>query len=92
MKIAIYQINLDKDTERVAFMGYKEDRFNSAIYDKVWEGSLKVKDLEDVFRIFNIHAEMPDDYRGRSLSVSDVVFFNNKYYYCDNVGWKEVEF
>ena len=91
MKIAIYQINLDKDTERVAFMGYKEDRFNPTIYDKVWEGSLKVEDLEDVFRIFNFDNDMPD-YHGRALSVSDVVFFNNKYYYCDNVGWKEVEF
>ena len=92
MKIAIYQINLDKDTERVAFMGYKEDRFNPTIYDRVWNGNLEVKDLEDVFRVFNLYYELPNGCHSRSLSVSDVVFFNNKYYYCDNVGWKEVKF
>ena len=51
--------------------------------------------LEAIFTDFNINH--PDDFRGHSLSVSDVValkrfpdcdFWN--YYYCDSFGWKDI--
>jgi hypothetical protein len=42
--------------------------------------------LETVFRRFNI--EHPDDYRGRSLSVSDIVLLAScRPYYCQTAGW-----
>ena len=103
MEIKIYQINLDRDEEGVAFESmdmlerYQHTKeINPEIYDKVFEGTVEARDLEDVFRIFNI--DHPDGYRGRSLSVSDIVETVDKdtgehcWHYCDNIGFKEVTF
>jgi len=78
MNIAIYQVNMDRDNDNVAFMNYEKlERFqgsaaiNSAIYDKIFEGEVSCGNLEEVYQMFNI--DHPNGYRGRSLSVSDVV-------------------
>lgn len=76
MKISVYQINHERDKDRVLFSPYAEtlkesDAINPAIYDKVFEGEVNCTNLEDVFRLFN--EEMPITHRGHSLSVSDVV-------------------
>ena len=97
MEYAIYQINVERDHDRKMFrpLGRDEYEVDSTIYDKVYEGSDMSSStydmLEDLFQKFNI--ARPDDFRGRSMSVSDVVVINNKYpYYCDTIGWKEVFF
>ncbi len=78
MNIRIFQINLARDRDRLAFMdfdwlhrhlGFTE--INRAIYDLVFEGEVNCSSLEDVFRMFNL--DHPEGYRGRSLSVSDIV-------------------
>jgi len=78
MNIRIYQINMDRDTERKAFEGldnlkrlWGSPDIDSSLYDKVYEGEVDCDSLEGVYSIFN--AYHPEDYRGRSLSVSDVV-------------------
>jgi len=78
MKIAIYQINMDRDNDRVAFesldrlaMYQGSPEINSSIYDKVYNGDVDCNNLEDVYRMFNL--EHPAEYKGRSLSVSDIV-------------------
>lgn len=78
MKIAIYQINPDRDENNVAFLNYENlERFQgsaalrSEIYDKVFEGEVECGTLEEVYQMFNL--DHPDGYQGRSLSVSDVV-------------------
>ena len=78
MNIAIYQINPDRDENNVAFLNCENlERFQgsaalrSEIYDKVFEGEVECGTLEEVYQMFNIG--QPDGYRGRSLSVSDVV-------------------
>ena len=79
MKIRIYQINMERDIMRVAFASYDQLEemtgnpvtIDSSIYDLVYEGEVDCQDLEDVFQVFNLHH--PSDYRGRSLSVSDIV-------------------
>lgn len=44
MKLNIYQINLDRDLKRVAFLPYERMRkysdFESSIYDKVYSGDI----------------------------------------------------
>ena len=57
MKIRIYQINLERDTEKVAFMALdtlpkfqKTEGVNSALYDRVYEADVDCFNLEDVFR------------------------------------------
>lgn len=71
-------------------------------YEKVYTGAIipdenrffVPKDyLERLYVKFNI--EKPDNYNGRSLSVSDIIVFsdvdrNEKAYFCDHFGFKEI--
>lgn len=72
--------------------------FNIHQYKKVYEHEFKEQGVEHcstlwildkIFEIFNTNH--PDDYRGRSLSVSDVVVLDDVKYYCDNYGWVNIE-
>jgi hypothetical protein len=61
----------------------------------VYQGSPKCKSLEDIYMIFNLNH--PEDYRGHSLSVSDIVSvvgykeIEDGYYFCDSFGWKKLD-
>lgn len=103
MNIDIYQINMERDTNRIAFMDYDNiARFQGSpdidckIYDKVFEGEVNCKSLEDVYRKFN--TDYPENYKGRSISVSDVVAVKDTnevdsgFYFCDDIGFKKVDF
>ena len=101
--IRIYQIDLDRDDDGVAFEPYGtlaryqgSPDVNPALYDKVFDGAVDASDIEDIYSIFN--AEKPEGYEGRSLSVSDVVEIVKSdeikpgFYYCDSIGFKPVLF
>ena len=103
MEVKIYQINMDRDENRICFMGLDSlprfqgtDQIDSSIYDLVYAGDVPCSNLEGVYRMFNI--DHPDGYTGRSLSVSDVVQIQNgstngpTFHYCDSFGFKEVQF
>ena len=45
--------------------------------------------LEEIYEIFNLRH--PDGYRGRSLSVSDIVELPDGLHFCDSFGWKPVK-
>lgn len=61
-------------------------------YETVYEGEIESIDeenaLEDLFTIFNIRH--PEDFKGHSLSVSDIIKLDDKYHYCDPFGWKQI--
>lgn len=101
MKIALYQIIPELDSDRIMFQNLSHMRsaygkeVPAQFYETIYTGDIDAESLEDVFRIFNV--EFPKDYRGRSLSVSDVVEVidspeESRFYYCDTIGFKEVEF
>lgn len=103
MKITIYQVNLDRDKNRIAFMGYESlpkfqgsEQIDSGIYDKVYAGEVDCNNLEEVYQMFNINH--PDGYKARSLSVSDIVEVmkpdgeKSDFYFCDSVGFRKVDF
>ena len=102
MRIKIYQVNTDRDEHHVVFMSYDmlerlqgTDKIDSEIYDCVFEGEVDCKGLERVYRMFN--EEHPAGYKGRSLSMSDIVEIiepetEPKFYYCDFIGFKDVGF
>lgn len=88
---------MDRDSKYRAFMGL--DRLggtpiDSSIYDRVFAGEVECADLEAVFSMFNNHH--PDGYRGRSMSVSDVVEviqeMQHEFWFCDSIGFTQVEF
>ena len=96
MKFKLYQI---KDVENCSysFLGFKDAKqtgFTLDDYEVVYEGEVKIKPdvhamLETIFYIFN--CRRPEDFKGRSMSISDVVELNGKAYYCDSFGFKEIK-
>ena len=100
MKIRIYQIDLSRDDQHVAFRSHAEiqsqygGRIPAELYRRAYEGTVEAENLEDVFYIFNM--DHPEDYRARSLSMSDVVEIIEEGYstfnICDTFGFKEVPF
>ena len=99
--IRLYQIPLNEKTRGIVFENFarmkKETggRIPTELYECVYEGELNAETPEDVFTIFNtVYAE---GYKGRSMSVSDVVEFEYSnairvFYYCDSVGFKKISF
>lgn len=65
----------------------QKNGFSKGDYGKVWSGATDGS-LEHIFEAFNIRR--PKDFKGHSLSVSDVVVMDGKAWYCDSIGWKEV--
>ena len=103
MNIRIYQVNLGRDYKHIAFQGLEEleqfqgsKEIDSSIYDCAFAGQVDCKGLEEIFQKFNI--DHPEGYKGRSLSVSDMVEITESddlepgFYFCDSVGFKKVDF
>ena len=96
--IKIFQINMDRDKNKVKFMPYKFIKeFDFSIYDEVWSGEEPdgCDDLEGIYEVFNLY--LPNDFKGHSLSVSDIVQIigsdkkSNGYYFCDSIGWRKLD-
>ena len=93
MRIRIYQINPERDESRSMFRSYDENRaIKPNEYDNVFDADVDCENLEQIFSQFN--TTYHPLFRGRSLSVSDVVELTDKgtYHFCDNIGFKEIEF
>ena len=102
-EFSIYQINTDRDNNRVCFLGLDSlERFqhskevDPSLYDRTYDGKLDCSSLETIYEKFNI--DHPADYKGRSLSVSDVVeiresdTLNPGFYFVDSIGFKAISF
>lgn len=99
-KFKIYQLDPSKHPD-VAFLSYRNwsiaghEGVVFTYYDLVYEAERNVGDLEDIFIVFNL--ERPEDFKGHSLSVSDIVeilesdVIEPGRYYCDSIGWKKLE-
>ena len=100
---SIYQINADRDTDRVCFENFESlkeyqnsSEVDSSLYDKVYEREMNIDSLDGIFRKFNLYS--PPDYKGRSVSVSDVIeivdsdVLQKGFYYVDSVGFKKIDF
>ena len=88
----IMQIKNMRDCD-YAFMSYhfaKKHNFSLNDYEVVYEfDTLADYDLDDIYEMFNIHH--PEDFRGHSLSVSDIIVKNNEMFYVDSFGFAEIE-
>lgn len=100
-EFSIYQINVDRDTANVCFIGMESlekikgtKEVNAAAYDRVYDGKMDCISLENIYQKFNV--DHPADYKGRSLSVSDVVeiresdTLNPGFYFVDSIGFKSI--
>ena len=103
MEVKLYQINLERDDEGRAFLSQEKlskivddpTKIDSSIYDCVFDGEIDGSTLEDAFATFNF--DHPDGYKGRSMSVSDVLVTEIEdgklaAYFCDSIGFAHVDF
>jgi len=101
MKITIYQIDLNYDHYRLFCMdwsyllkyGYKQPP--AVFYQAVYTYEKREEKLDELFERFNNNH--PADYTARSVSVSDVIEFQDesgtsRFYFCDNFGFVQVSF
>lgn len=106
---SIYQLNDKESNHFLRFEPIKRLKngiadIKAENYEKVYEGKYADFDMQDnekvisavekIFMKFNSDELMPSDFKGHSLSVSDIVVFENdgfsKAYYIDRVGIKEI--
>lgn len=97
---AIYQLKQDEITRNFRFEGMEYLEKNGIFvskdnYNLVYVGRLEDKmTLDDIYTIFNI--DHPADFKGHSLSVSDVIVTCKKSivssYYVDRFGFKELPY
>ena len=101
MQVSIYQINPDRDTTHLIFSGWSEfqrqgyEQPPAKLYDRVYSYQADGETPEGVYYRFNMNH--PADYKGRSLSMSDVVGFiwdtgERSYFFCDRIGFQPVAF
>ena len=94
----IYQLKNNETTrdfrfERMEFLKKKGISVDKENYDLIYHAPLDKKDtLDSIYERFNLYH--PADFRGHSLSVSDVVVFHkdgvDTAYYVDSYGFTEV--
>lgn len=92
-----YKIKQIKDVENCAYAFKRYEWAKNVLdlndYEVVYEGELNYLEmpnaLEELFKIFNI--KIPEDFKGHSMSISDIVEIDGKNYYCDMIGWKELK-
>ena len=103
MYVKIYQIDIKKDPYRFKFMSYeftkKKGGVKPELYRTVYAGGVKTSSLEELYADLNGERTTltePSEYRGHSLSMSDVVEViketGSQFYYVDRIGFKTIDF
>ena len=96
--VRIWQLKSDSDLE-LRFRNYDEvlkvsGEPSKNNYDVVFDGELETNDLESIYTKFNM--DHPTDFKGHSLSISDVVELydenSSEFNYVDQFGFKAIEF
>ncbi len=93
----IYQLKNNPENHAIRFEGYTlaekhGEPAKPENYDLVYTGSLDdfgdSNKLEAIYTKFNL--DRPEDFKGHSLSVSDIIVMNNEAHYVDSYGFVDV--
>lgn len=93
----IYQLKNNPENHAIRFEGYTlaekhGEPAKPENYDHVYSGSLDdfedSNKLEAIYTKFNI--DRPEDFKGHSLSVSDIIVMNDEAHYVDSFGFVDV--
>lgn len=93
----IYQLKKGPENHAIRFEGFTNaERYGEPAkpknYDLVYTGSLDdfedSNKLEAIYTKFNL--DRPEDFKGHSLSVSDIIVMNNEAHYVDSYGFVDV--
>ena len=96
--LRVYQLKQGEQYHGIRYMSLSDNAdkgLNQDDYDLVYEcrwGDIPCKtDHEKLERLYTIlNTERPEDYTGRSLSMSDVLTVGDTAYYVDTVGFQEM--
>lgn len=98
-QFSIYQLKRSDELHDIRFEPYTYLHKNGIPcdirnYDLVYSGHMRPHEsLENLFQKFNM--ERPEDFKGHSLSVSDVIIVRergkNTAYYVDSIGFKQLD-
>ncbi|MCR4644557.1 MAG: DEAD/DEAH box helicase family protein [Oscillospiraceae bacterium] len=96
--LRVYQLKQGEQYHGIRYMSLADNAdkgLNQDDYDLVYEcrwgdipGKTNLEKLERIYTILN--TERPEDYAGRSLSMSDVLTVGDTAYYVDTVGFQEM--
>ena len=87
-EIKIYQTS-NRDYSFMDFDFASKHNFDFKDYKQVASFLSNSEDLEYIFTIGN-NGYLTSKYQMRSISVSDIIQVENKYYYVESVGFKEL--
>lgn len=90
----LLQVSIEKVREK-AWKSWEKikDDFDMDDYCVVYETFIETKtSLEELFEMFNLNH--PSDYEGRSMSVSDLIYFpeTDELYYVDTFGFVDLNY
>lgn len=95
MRVKIYQINPNRDVNRVMHERLSNlercqgsPEVQASIYDEVFNAVIDFDGLENLYIQFN--TEGHPLYRGGAIKVSDVVVTEEGAYFCDSIGFKPI--
>lgn len=98
MMYSIFMLKRCNATTEKRFMNYEWTMAHGGVniyeYETAYTGHIEPKEtvndtLEAIYTMFNLHT--PADYRGRSMSVSDLVALEETgTYFCDIAGFKKI--
>ena len=96
--VRIWQLKADSDfSMRFIALDEFEQQFGppkADNYEVIYDGSLGTNNLDEIYEICNINH--PKDYKGHSLSMSDVVELydenGSSFHYVDRFGFKGIDF
>lgn len=98
-KVSIYQIEETKSVNKL-FQSYASivNEFGGvklSDYKKVYNCNHATMEsntmaiLDEIFTRFNV--EQPKNYKGRSISVSDIIVLDGVMYYVDKIGFQKID-
>ncbi len=97
MQVRVYQINPDRDKNRVMYerlddLAKYQGRFkvDASLYDRVLRADVDCDNLEQLYAMLNTTGHPL--HHGGSMKVSDVVVTDDGAFYCDRMGFAEIEF
>jgi hypothetical protein len=95
----LYYDTKDSDSPkgRIMFEPYNRAQkygWDESLYNLVWEDDVTTDNLEEIYTMFgnNYEGTRPFDFKGHTLSMSDVVVKDGQAYYCDRFGWTKIPF
>lgn len=101
--ISIYQLRRDLDNYGDLYcntLAYIQKRINlkrelNSYYQKIYEYTMETKNkntdaiLDIIYKTFTTN--IPDDYRGRRLDISDIVFIDDDMFFRDSYGFQYID-